>query len=101
MDSHRIGRKPVFLVALLCYTGMNVGCALSPNTAAIIVFRFLSGAFGASPLTNSGGVIADIWGPKTRGDAMAIFSIAPFAGPAIGPIIGGAYFPIHLRFVGI
>ncbi|CAO1628434.1 unnamed protein product [Parajaminaea phylloscopi] len=87
--SERIGRKPVFLVALLCYTGMNVGCALSKNTASILVFRFLAGAFGASPLTNSGGVIADIWGPKTRGDAMAIFAIAPFAGPAVGPIVGG------------
>lgn len=87
--SERVGRKPVFLVALLCYTGMNVGCALSPNTASILIFRFLSGAFGASPLTNSGAVIADIWGPKTRGDAMAIFAIAPFAGPALGPIVGG------------
>lgn len=67
----------------------TVGCALSRNTASILVFRFLCGAFGASPLTNSGGVIADIWDAKTRGDAMAIFSIAPFAGPALGPIIGG------------
>jgi MFS family permease len=74
---------------MLCYTGMNVGCALAPNTAAILIFRFLSGAFGASPLTNAGGLIADIWDAKTRGDAMAIFSIAPFAGPALGPIVGG------------
>ncbi|PWN30299.1 MFS general substrate transporter [Jaminaea rosea] len=87
--SERVGRRPVFLIALLCYTGMNVGCALAPNTAAIIVFRFLAGAFGASPLTNSGGVIADIWDADTRGDAMAIFSIAPFAGPAISPIVSG------------
>ncbi|CAO1618492.1 unnamed protein product [Sympodiomycopsis kandeliae] len=87
--SERIGRRPVFLIALFSYTAFNVGCALSKNTGSILVFRFLCGAFGASPLTNSGGVIADIWDAKTRGDALAIFSLAPFAGPALGPIIGG------------
>lgn len=69
--SERVGRRPVFLVAMFCYTGFNVGCALAPNTASILVFRFLCGAFGASPLTNSGGVIADIWDAKTRGELMS------------------------------
>jgi hypothetical protein len=32
----------------------QVGCALSPNTASILVFRFLGGLFAAAPLTNSG-----------------------------------------------
>lgn len=75
---------------MLFYTGFNLGCALSKNTASILVFRFLAGTFGASPLTNSGGVIADIWDVKRRGIAMSIFSIAPFAGPALGPIVSGA-----------
>ena len=87
--SEYLGRKPVFLIAMLAYTGFNVGCALSKNTASILVFRFLAGTFAASPLTNSGGVIADIWDAKTRGIALSIFSIAPFAGPALGPIVGG------------
>lgn len=88
--SEWIGRKPVFLISLLFYTGWNVGCALSQNTASIIVFRFLAGTFASAPLTNSGGVIADIWDASTRGVAMSIFSIAPFAGPALGPIVAGA-----------
>ncbi|KAK0528732.1 hypothetical protein OC834_003952 [Tilletia horrida] len=88
--SEWVGRKPVFIVALLFYTGFNVGCALSQNTGSIIVFRFLAGTFAAAPLTNSGGVIADIWDPATRGIALCIFSVAPFAGPALGPIVGGA-----------
>lgn len=59
-------------------TGFQVGCALSPNIGSLIVFRFLGGCFAAAPLTNSGGIIADLWGPDRRGDAMALFALMPF-----------------------
>lgn len=88
--SERVGRRPVFLISIFMYTIWNVACALSKNTASILVFRFLGGTFGAAPLTNSGGVIADIWDARRRGIAMALFAVAPFAGPALGPIVSGA-----------
>ena len=34
--SELYGRKPVFIVSFILYTGFQVGCALSPNTAAIL-----------------------------------------------------------------
>ncbi|RAL61455.1 hypothetical protein DID88_009384 [Monilinia fructigena] len=43
----------------------------------------------SSPLSNSPGVLADIWGPVERGNAMALFSMMTFAGPALGPVISG------------
>ena len=52
--SEEFGRKPIFLVSFVVYTGLQVGCALSPNTASILVFRLLSGIFAAGPLANSG-----------------------------------------------
>lgn len=88
--SERLGRRPVFLVSVFTYTIWNIACALSKNTASILVFRFLGGTFGAAPLTNSGGIIADVWDAKRRGIAMSLFSVAPFAGPALGPIVSGA-----------
>ena len=51
--------------------------------------RFFAGAFGSSPLTNAGGVIADMFSASQRGLAMSIFAAAPFLGPTIGPIVGG------------
>jgi MFS family permease len=39
--------------------------------ASLLVFRFLAGMFGASPLTNSGGVLADLFSPASRGIAMS------------------------------
>ena len=66
------------------------GAAAGSNgIATLIVFRFLAGLFGSSPLTNSGGVIADMFGPKQRALALSLFAAAPFLGPVIGPIVGG------------
>ncbi|KAJ4287154.1 hypothetical protein N0V90_012552 [Kalmusia sp. IMI 367209] len=65
------------------------GCAGANSITSLLVFRFFAGAFGASPLTNSGGFIADMFGPDERGVAMSIFSAAPFLGPLIGPLVGG------------
>ncbi|GAA5982241.1 hypothetical protein JCM10908_004797 [Rhodotorula pacifica] len=87
--SERYGRRLIFLFVWPFYLGFQVGCALSKNIGSLIVFRFLGGCFAAAPLTNSGGIIADLWGPDRRGDAMAIFALMPFAGPALAPICSG------------
>ena len=52
--SEQYGRRPISIVSFLVYTCFQVGCALSPNTASILIFRFLGGTFAAAPLTNSG-----------------------------------------------
>ncbi|KAI0053376.1 MFS general substrate transporter [Auriscalpium vulgare] len=87
--SENIGRRPVFLISFVFYTGFQIGCALSKNTASILIFRFLGGTFAAAPLTNSGGLVGDMWDAKTRGKAMLLFAVAPFAGPALGPVVAG------------
>ncbi|KAG1759745.1 MFS general substrate transporter [Suillus occidentalis] len=71
----------IFLHKLPCF---QVGCALSKNTASIIIFRLLGGLFAAAPA-----LISDIWDAKTRGKALALFTLAPFVGPAFGPLVGG------------
>ena len=58
--SEQVGRKPVFVLSFIVYTAFQVGCALSPNTASILIFRFLGGTFAAAPLANSGYVISRI-----------------------------------------
>jgi len=70
-------------------TIFNAGAAGSQNIQTLIVLRFLAGAFGSSPLTNAGGVIADMFPASERGLAMTLFAAAPFMGPVLGPIVGG------------
>lgn len=87
--SESYGRRPVFIGSFFVYTCFQVGCALSKNTASILVFRFLGGTFAAAPLTNSGALLADIWDGDNRGRAMSLFALAPFVGPSVGPIVSG------------
>ncbi|KAI4260309.1 MAG: hypothetical protein L6R42_004116 [Xanthoria sp. 1 TBL-2021] len=60
-----------------------------PNIAAMLVFRFLAGFFGAPTVTNSGGSLTDIWAQSHRSVPLALFSAASFLGPVIAPTIGG------------
>ncbi|KAI3484648.1 hypothetical protein L1887_52167 [Cichorium endivia] len=87
--SERIGRRTVFSASLLIYTCWNVGCALAPNTGALLTLRFLAGTAAAAPLSNSGGLIADMWKTRVRGIATGLYACAPFTGPALGPIVSG------------
>lgn len=70
-------------------TAFNAGSAGAQNIQTLIIMRFFAGAFGSSPLTNAGGVIADMFSARDRGLAMSLFAAAPFMGPVLGPIIGG------------
>ncbi|KAE9393585.1 MFS general substrate transporter [Gymnopus androsaceus JB14] len=87
--SEEFGRRPVFVGSFLVYTIFQMAMAVSQNTASLLVFRFIGGTFAAAPLTNSGALISDIWDARTRGQAMAIFTLAPFAGPSLAPAISG------------
>lgn len=83
------GRQVVFVVTYGALAVLNAGAAVAPNIQSLLVIRFFAGAFGSSPLTNAGGQIADMYGPNLVGLAMSLFIIAPFIGPAVGPISGG------------
>ncbi|KAL8768188.1 MAG: hypothetical protein Q9209_005497 [Squamulea sp. 1 TL-2023] len=87
--SEMYGRQIVFVGTFAALTAFNAGCAAAPNIEGLLIMRFLGGTFGSSPLTNAGGVVADIWPSRQRGLALVAFSSAPLFGPVIGPIIGG------------
>ncbi|KAK0253454.1 MFS siderochrome iron transporter 1 [Friedmanniomyces endolithicus] len=104
--SELFGRQVLYVTTYGALTAFNAGAAGSQNIATLIVLRFLAGAFGSSPLTNAGGVIADMFAAKQRGLAMSLFAAAPFMGPVsniclfcrdsaadmfqvLGPIVGG------------
>lgn len=76
--SEMFGRQRMFIITYTALTAFNAGAAASPNMAALIVFRFLGGTFGSSPLTNSGGVIADMFKADQRGLALALFASVSF-----------------------
>ncbi|PYI00706.1 synaptic vesicle transporter [Aspergillus sclerotiicarbonarius CBS 121057] len=87
--SEMYGRVWVLQLGNLMYLIFNIAGGFSQSTAQMIVFRFLSGFGGSGPLVLGDGALADIWPAEQRGSAVAIYSLAPLFGPAIGPIAGG------------
>ncbi|BDD57581.1 hypothetical protein MPDQ_007786 [Monascus purpureus] len=83
------GRQVILCFTYGCFVAFNGGTIASQNIQTMIILRFFSGVFSASTLTNTGGVISDIYPVNKRGLAMGLFAVAPFIGPVFGPIIGG------------
>ncbi|RFU79926.1 hypothetical protein TARUN_2269 [Trichoderma arundinaceum] len=87
--SELYGRQRTFFISYMCLAAFCAGAAGANSIATLVILRFFAGVFGSSPLTNAGGVIADLFQAKQRGIAFSIFAMAPFLGPALGPIAGG------------
>ncbi|KAL8687908.1 MAG: hypothetical protein Q9218_006049 [Villophora microphyllina] len=87
--SETVGRNPVYIATLSLYMIFVMASALAPNIGAQLVFRFIAGFFGSTPLTCAGGSISDLWNPMERVYAFPVFANAAFMGPIFGPVVGG------------
>lgn len=87
--SELYGRRIVFLISYAGYVAFNGGVIGCQNVWSLAIVRFFAGLSGSSVLTNSGGTISDLFTAKQRGVGIALFAFAPFAGPSVGPLVGG------------
>lgn len=78
-----VGRQAVFCISYFSLAAFCAGAAGSQNIWTSKILRFFASAFGSSPLTNGGGVIADIFSVDERGLASSLFAGAPFLGPSL------------------
>lgn len=83
------GRRWIFYITFLLYLAFNFLCAFTPNLGGLLVGRFLTGTFVSAPLSNVPGLLADLWNPLQRANAMAGFSAMVWIGPALGPVVAG------------
>ncbi|OKL57697.1 hypothetical protein UA08_07061 [Talaromyces atroroseus] len=83
------GRVLVLQSANMIFLVFNIACGVCQSKGQMIVFRFFAGLGGSAPLTIGGGVLGDLFPPEQRGKSMAIYTLAPLLGPAVGPIAGG------------
>ncbi|KAF8965491.1 MFS polyamine transporter [Flammula alnicola] len=87
--SEVFGRRPVYMLSMFLYFIFTLPSALAHNSATLVVGRMLAGLSASAPMCNIGGSIADVWAVENRGAPMAVFSATLFAGPCIGPMVGG------------
>jgi EmrB/QacA subfamily drug resistance transporter len=86
--SDELGRKRVFLIAVVLFTVSSFLCGFAPNIYVLIVCRFLQALGGGAFLPSCTGLAADLF-PEKRAQAVGLFSSIFPIGGVIGPNIGG------------
>src|SRR5881398_3696211 len=83
-----IGRKPVFLAAILIFLAGSMLAGLSQSIGQLIAFRALQGAGAGGLMVGAQAIIADIVPPRERGRYMgligSVFAVSSVAGPLLG-----------------
>ena len=84
-----IGRSLPYLLTLFLFVILQIPTALVNNIAGFMILRFLAGLFGSPPLATGGASIVDMYGPRNRPLAIAVWGLSAVCGPVLGPLIGG------------
>jgi EmrB/QacA subfamily drug resistance transporter len=85
----RFGRKRVFLSGMAAFGAASVLCALSPSPEALIGARVLMGAAAACVLPPALSLIAVMFPPEERAQALGVWAAVAGAGLVLGPVLGG------------
>ena len=87
--SDRIGRRRLYLIALVGFTGASALCGLADSLYAAVGFRVLQGIFGAalSPLGQA--IVIDAFGRGRQGYGTSIWSMGATWGSFVGPFLAG------------
>ena len=83
------GRLMPYHLSNVLFTVFTIGCAASPNLAALVILRLLAGSTASAVMTIGGATVADLFVPEERGWAMAVYTFGQLLGPAVGPVMGG------------
>ncbi|PMD40175.1 MFS multidrug transporter [Hyaloscypha variabilis F] len=83
------GRRLPLIIGLFGYSVFSIASATAKDTQTLMLTRFFSGFFSASPLSIVPACFADLYDNRSRGIAISIFAMAVFVGPFASPFTGG------------
>lgn len=87
--SHRYGRRPIFLLSLICSLVCNVGCAKSTTYGSTAACRALAAFFIAPASAIGSAVVMETTFKKDRARYMGIWTVMITLGVPLGPFIFG------------
>ncbi|KAH8881335.1 MFS general substrate transporter [Thozetella sp. PMI_491] len=84
------GRRAAVLAPMFVAIAFSFGSATAKDFQTLMLTRFFGAFFSSAPVTNTGGVLGDLYSPAWRGIAMAGYAMAVVGGPVLGPIVSAA-----------
>lgn len=84
--SEVFGRKLAVLVPMFVATCFSFGSATAKDFQTLMLTRFFGAFFASAPVTNTGGVLGDLFSPAWRALALAGYAIAVVGGPCLGTL---------------
>jgi DHA1 family multidrug resistance protein-like MFS transporter len=85
------GRRVAVLTPMFVAICFSFGSAVAKDFQTLMITRFFGAFFASAPVTNTGGVLGDLYSPAWRGLAMAGYAMAVVGGPCLGPIVSAAF----------
>jgi EmrB/QacA subfamily drug resistance transporter len=85
----RFGRRLLFMVGVVVFTGASLLCGLAWNIVALDVARAIQGVGGAALFATALALIGHEYRGPERGGAIAIWGATIGAAVASGPLVGG------------
>jgi DHA2 family multidrug resistance protein len=85
----RFGRKRVYMLSVLAFTGASMACGAARNLPLIVVFRIIQGLGGGVLITVSQAILRETFPAEEQGMAMGVYGMGVVLAPAIGPTLGG------------
>lgn len=82
--SEVFGRRLAVMVPMFVAVCFSFGSATSKDLQTLMITRFFGAFFASAPVTNTGGVLGDLFSPAHRGIAMAGYAMAVVGGPSLG-----------------
>lgn len=78
------GRRLAVLTPMFVAICFSFGSAAAKDFQTLMLTRFFGAFFASAPVTNTGGVLGDLFDPSWRGIAMAGYAMAVVGGPCLG-----------------
>lgn len=87
--SQRYGRRPIFMISLVCSLVGNIGCANSHSYATMGLCRAITAFFICPAAAIGSGVVVETFFQKERAKFMGVWTIMVTLGVPVAPFIFG------------